>query len=214
LTWLRKGDNPLAKTKSEFIFNMIAPVYWLFYNWQKKRSVEVIEKAKGSLDLSCYETIIDVGCGTGALCAVLADRGLDVTGIDPADKMLGIARRKAGGKPIRFVSGNVLDKLPFEDKSFDLAIASYVAHGMGGNERMAMYAEMSRVARHKIIIYDYNQKKSILTDLVEGLEGGDYANFIKHVENELRRDFSQIEVIPVRRQANWYICKPMTELNH
>jgi ubiquinone/menaquinone biosynthesis C-methylase UbiE len=204
----------MTKTKSEFIFNMIAPIYGLFYNWQKKRSVEVIETASGILDLSCYNTIIDVGCGTGALCAVMSDSGLNVTGIDPAEKMLGIARRKAGDKPIRFMTGNVLKKLPFEDKAFDLAIASYVAHGMVGKERKAMYAEMSRVARHKIIIYDYNQKRSIMTTLVERLEGGDYYNFIKNVEAEMRRDFLKVEIIKVARQTNWYICTPFEESKH
>jgi ubiquinone/menaquinone biosynthesis C-methylase UbiE len=208
---LLKGDNPLAKSKSEFLFNTIAPVYGLFYNWQKKRSFEVFEKARGTLDLSCYDSIIDVGCGTGALCAVLSDRGLEVTGVDPAEKMLGIAKRKAGNRSIRFETGNVLEILPFDDKSFDIAIASYVAHGMGGKERRAMYEEMSRIARHRIIIYDYNQKKSILTTFVEWLEKGDYPNFIKNVENEMRRIFPQVDVIQVTRQANWYICTPIEE---
>lgn len=203
----------MATTKSEFMFNMIAPVYGLFYNWQKKRSAQVIETAKGILDLSWYGNIVDVGCGTGALCAVLSDSGLEVTGIDPAEKMLGIAKRKAGGKPIRFVTGNVLEYLPFDDKSFDLAIASYVAHGMVESSRKRMYAEMSRVARHKIIIYDYNQQKSILTTLVERLEGGDYSNFIHHVEAELRQGFPKVDVIQVARQSNWYVCTPIEKLD-
>jgi len=198
---------------------MIAPVYGLFYQWQKKRSVEVIDAARETLDLSVYESILDVGCGTGALCAVLHEQGFHVTGIDPAEKMLNIAKRKASAqkagnpedKPIVFVEGNVLEKLPFEDKSFDVAIASYVAHGMGAKERKAMYAEMSRVARHKIIIYDYNQNKSILTTIVEYLERGDYPNFIKNVEVEMRRDFPRVEIVQVTRQANWYICTPMEE---
>lgn len=198
----------MAIRKSEFIFNMIAPAYGLFYQWQKKRSVEVIEVARETLDLFNYETIIDVGCGTGALCAVLSDSGFAVTGIDPAEKMLNIAKHKGQGKPIRFVTGNALGKLPFEDQSFDVAIASYVAHGLVENSRKAMYAEMRRVARHKVILYDYNQKKSVLTTLVERLEGGDYLNFINNVERELRREFPQVEVVQVGRQSNWYICTP------
>jgi ubiquinone/menaquinone biosynthesis C-methylase UbiE len=198
---------------------MIAPTYGLFYQWQKKRSVEVIKTAKETLDLSAYESILDVGCGTGALCAVLHEQGFQVTGIDPAEKMLNIARRKAAAKktdkpadkPIQFVAGNVLEKLPFEDKSFDVAIASYVAHGMGGKERKAMYEEMSRVARHKVILYDYNQKQSILTSVVEWLEGGDYPFFIKNAEAELQETFSRVEIIQVTRQANWYIGTPMEE---
>lgn len=202
----------MAKKKNEFLFNRIAPVYGLFFNFQKRRSVVVIEAAKDVLDLTCYHTIVDVGCGTGALCAVLSDIGLDVTGVDPAEKMLGIAKRKAGDKPICFLPGNVLDGLPFEDKTFDVAIASYVAHGMGGEERRAMYREMSRVASHKVILYDYNQKRSALTTMIERLEGGDYNNFINHVEDELRDEFPHVDVVQVYRQANWYIGTPSDEL--
>lgn len=193
-------------TKSEWIFNMIAPVYGLFYNYQKRRSVQVIKAAKAALDLAGYETILDVGCGTGALGAVLSDKGLKVTGVDPADKMLGIAKRKSQGKPINLLSGNVLKGLPFEDKSFDVSIASYVAHGLSPMNRRAMYLEMKRVTRYKVIIYDYNQKGSVLTRLVEWLEGGDYPNFIQKAEEEMRQVFPMVEVVQVYRQANWYIC--------
>jgi len=127
--------------------------------------------------------------------------------------MLAIARRKTQvkgqGKPVRFLTGNALEKLPFEDKTFDISIASYVAHGMGENERKAMFAEMSRITRHKIVIYDYNQNKSILTTLVERLEGGDYPNFIKNAETEMRLQFAKVDVVDVTRQTAWYICTPM-----
>lgn len=201
----------MGKSSSEIMFNMIAPVYGLFYNWQKKRFAQVIEAAKETLDLTCYETILDVGCGTGALCSVLEENELAVTGIDPAEKMLRIAMRKAGMKPIRFMRGNVLEKLPFEDKSYDVSIASYVAHGMGPRERKAMFAEMSRVTRHKIIIYDYNQTRGILTNIIEGLEGGDYFSFIKNAEAEMRLNFARVVVLNVTRQAAWYICTPFEE---
>lgn len=205
----------MAKNKSRFIFNMIAPVYGLFYHYQKRRTRQVIKAAKSTLDLSSYKTILDVGCGTGAVCAVLAENGFEVTGIDQAEGMLEIARRKAlgkgKGKPILFLPGNVLESLPFDDKTFDVSLASYVAHGMGKREREAMYAEMSRITRHKMIIYDYNQKKSILTTLVERLEGGDYPNFIQNTVTEMRQQFPKVDVIQVGRQSAWYILSPTEE---
>ena len=198
----------MAKEDSTFLFNTIAPVYGLFYGWQKRRSLQVIDAARDTLDLFDYHSILDVGCGTGALCAVLSDLGFDATGIDPAEKMLGVAKRKAAGRPVRFVTGNVLEGLPFEDNSFDVAIASYVAHGMGGKERQVLYREMARVARHKVILYDYNQKRSTLTNIVEWMEGGDYPNFIRNVDTELRQAFSQVDMVQVARQTNWYVCTP------
>ncbi len=205
----------MSKKNSSLLFNSIAPVYGLFYDAQKKRFAEVIEGVEKELDLSSFETIIDIGCGTGALCSVLNDKGLSVTGIDPADKMLEIARNKQENKDISFIQADVLEGLPFDDKSFDIAIASYVAHGLKAEERKRMYAEMSRVTNQWVVIYDYNDERSLLITIIEWLEGGDYFHFIKYAEPEMRdcvsemkSCFSEVKVINVDTRAAWYICKP------
>jgi len=205
----------LTKETSSLLFNSIAPVYGLFYNVQKKRFTEVIEGVENELDLSSFKTIIDIGCGTGALCSVLNGKGLSVTGIDPANKMLEIARNKQKNKEINFIQADVLEGLPFEDNSFDIAIASYVAHGLKTEERKRMYVEMSRVTEEWVVIYDYNDKRSLLITIIEWLEGGDYFHFIRNAEPEMRdcvsemkSCFSEVKVINVDTRAAWYICKP------
>ena len=205
----------MAKKNSSILFNSVAPVYGLFYNVQKRRFAEVIEGVANELDLSSFDSIIDVGCGTGALCSVLNGKGLSVTGIDPAGKMLEIARNKQENKDISFMQANVLEGLPFEANNFDIAIASYVAHGLKVEERKRMYVEMSRVARHFVVIYDYNDNRSLFTTFVEWLEGGDYFHFIKNAEpemkdcvSELKSCFTDVNVINVDTRAAWYICKP------
>lgn len=206
----------MAKKESSRMFNLIAPIYGLFYNYQKKRYSETIEKVKSELNLFSYETIVDVGCGTGALCSVLNDKGMIVTGLDPAIKMLSVAKSKSENNNIEFLQGNAIERLPFEDKSFDIAISSYVAHGLQGEERKKLYAEMSRVAREYVIIHDYNKSRSLPTTIIEWLEGGDYFHFIKHSETEMKdciaemkTCFSEVLVIQVDVRANWYICKPI-----
>jgi ubiquinone/menaquinone biosynthesis C-methylase UbiE len=205
----------LAKKNSSLLFNSIAPVYGLFYKVQKKRFTEVIGSVEKELDLSSFKTIIDIGCGTGALCSVLNHKGLSVTGIDPANKMLEIARSKQENKDIRFIQADVLEGLPFDDNSFDVAIASYVAHGLKVGERKRMYAEMSRVTNQWVVIYDYNDKRSLLITIIEWLEGGDYFHFIRNAEPEMRdcvsemkSCYSEVKVIKVDTRAAWYICKP------
>jgi ubiquinone/menaquinone biosynthesis C-methylase UbiE len=193
------------------VFDLIAPVYSLFYGHQKRHFNAVIDVVQNELDLFIYKNIIDVGCGTGAFCSVLHQRGLVVTGVDSAKKMLNIAARKYENKAIEFVQASVLEGLPFEDNSFDASIASYVAHGLKAKERIIMYAEMSRITKHLIIIHDYNQKRSVLTNIIEWLEGGDYFNFIKKVEDELKEHFNGIRVISVDLQAAWYVCIPNSE---
>lgn len=203
------------KKNSSLLFNTIAPVYGLFYKMQESHYRSVIDRASKDIDLTSYESVLDVGCGTGALCSVLNTKGLAVTGIDPAEKMLWIARNRPENQAIRFIKANVLKQLPFADKSFEISIASYVAHGLQKGERKTMYAEMSRVTKHKVIIYDYNQKRALLTSIIEWLEHGDYFHFIKEAKDEMEKCiselsecFSDVKVVDVDPKASWYICTP------
>lgn len=205
----------MSKQNNNFLFNTIAPVYGLFYNKQKKRYREVLNGVATQLNLASYKSILDVGCGTGSLCSILNERGLAVTGVDPAQNMLSIANRQPENKNILFLQANALEQLPFADKSFDLSIASYVAHGMQKSERIKLYSEMRRITKSKVIIYDYNQKRSLMTSLIEWLEQGDYFQFIKNPKiemescvSEMTHCFSQVKVIEVDTRASWYVCTP------
>lgn len=200
----------MGNKRSSLLFNLIAPLYGLFFNHQRKQFFSIIENVADIIDLSQFTTAIDIGCGTGALCSVLSSKGMTVTGVDLAGNMLDIARKKPENSKVRFIQANVLEGLPFEDKRFELAISSHVAHGLKADDRQRMYAEMSRVAREFVIIHDYNDKRSLLTSVVEWLEGGDYFNFIRQAELEMKTCFAEVRVINVGIRANWYICKPKT----
>jgi SAM-dependent methyltransferase len=49
--------------------------------------------------------VLDVGCGTGTFALLLADRGLEVTGVDPAGASLDVARAKPGSERVRWIHG-------------------------------------------------------------------------------------------------------------
>lgn len=205
----------MSKENHNFLFNFIAPVYGLFFNKQKSRYREVLARFLPDWRQQGYASVLDVGCGTGALCSALNEAGLSVIGVDPAEKMLAVAKGQPENQAIRFLQANALEGLPFDDKSFDLSIASYVAHGLQKNERMKLYAEMSRVTRGRVIIYDYNQNHSPLTSFVEWLERGDYFRFIKNPKGDLEdcvsemgKCFSEVRVLDVDKRAAWYICTP------
>jgi ubiquinone/menaquinone biosynthesis C-methylase UbiE len=198
----------MEDTRSNRIFSGIAPVYGLFFDRQRRHYDAVLNDVHNALDLPAQASVLDVGCGTGALCSALNERGFVVTGVDPVRRMLDIAARKLAGKPVDLVQASVLERLPFADKSFDLAIASYVAHGMSKPEREIMYAEMSRVARRLVVFHDYNTKRSLLTDFAECLEGGDYFAFIKSARAEMERNFRTVRVLDVGPHAAWYVCEP------
>lgn len=74
--------------RNDSLFNIISSIYGLFFNIQVKNFTNIFNNIKNQLDLSNYENIIDIGCGTGALCNVLYEQGLSVTGIEPAKEMI------------------------------------------------------------------------------------------------------------------------------
>jgi SAM-dependent methyltransferase len=51
-------------------------------------------------------TVLDIGCGTGTLACLLAGRGIEVTGVDPAGASLDVARAKPGADRVRWVHGD------------------------------------------------------------------------------------------------------------
>ena len=50
--------------------------------------------------------VLDVACGTGTFALMLAAPGLEVTGVDPAEASLDVARDKPGADAVRWVHGD------------------------------------------------------------------------------------------------------------
>lgn len=65
--------------------------------------------------------VLDVGCGTGELCRIFAEKGFDVWGVDYLAEMVEIARKQT---PSRGVEYGVADayRLPFKDSEFDVVL--------------------------------------------------------------------------------------------
>ena len=66
--------------------------------------------------------VLEIGSGTGVLGWPIQQSGIKLVSIDPDDKILEMAKRNAAllGADIEFLPGDAR-KLPFEDKSFDVA---------------------------------------------------------------------------------------------
>jgi SAM-dependent methyltransferase len=59
-------------------------------------------------------SVLDVGCGTGTFALMLADRGLGVTGVDPASASLDVARGKPGAERVRWIHGDATTLPPLD----------------------------------------------------------------------------------------------------
>jgi SAM-dependent methyltransferase len=90
------------------------------------------------------QSALDVGCGPGALTAVLVDRlgAGSVAAVDPSETFVTACRERNPGVEVR---QGVAETLPFDDRSFDGVLAQLVLHFVGEPEAAA--AEMRRVLR-------------------------------------------------------------------
>jgi SAM-dependent methyltransferase len=66
-------------------------------------------------------SVLDVGCGTGTFACLLALRGIEVVGVDPAGASLDVARRKPGADRVRWLHGDAATLPPRPPLQVDLA---------------------------------------------------------------------------------------------
>jgi demethylmenaquinone methyltransferase/2-methoxy-6-polyprenyl-1,4-benzoquinol methylase len=110
----------------------------LHHEWRRR--------AADLADLSPGDRALDVATGTGDLALELATRvapGGEVVGMDFSERMLELARAKAGAL-VRFESGNAL-ALDYADGEFDAATVGFGARNFSDLQRGL--SEMARVVR-------------------------------------------------------------------
>lgn len=104
------------------------------------------------LALRGSEQILDIGCGTGTLtrdiAAALTDKtGSRCTGLDAAEKMIEVAKRKAVGIPNIHFDAAIAERLPYESGSFDAAVSTFFFHHIHFELKKKVLAEAARVLK-------------------------------------------------------------------
>src|SRR5882762_8792091 len=72
------------------------------------------------------ERVLDLGCGTGNVALLAARAGAEVTAVDPAARLLSVARERLAEEDLDadFVQASA-GELPFPDESFDAVLSVF-----------------------------------------------------------------------------------------
>jgi ubiquinone/menaquinone biosynthesis C-methylase UbiE len=89
------------------------------------------------------ESVLDLGCGTGAVTARLLARGAHVTALDQSSSML--ARARARAPRAKYIQGD-LASLSTLEGSFDAITCSFVLHEIARDARLVLL----RAARERL----------------------------------------------------------------
>ncbi len=89
--------------------------------------------------------MLDLGCGNGDDSLELARMGVSVIAFDQSLVSLLNARNRA--PDIRIVRGDMRNRLPFDDQSFDLVVASLSIHYFDWKQTERIASEVCRVLK-------------------------------------------------------------------
>ena len=103
-------------------------------------TTQLVEPLLDAAGVAAGKRVLDVGTGPGYAAARASERGAAATGVDIADEMVALARRRNPG--VHFLRADAED-LPFADGSFDAVVGNLVINHVPSPERVIR--ELARV---------------------------------------------------------------------
>ncbi len=182
-----------------YIYDPLVRFISSFFGGEQKLRMLFIDK----MDLKQGQKVLDVCCGTGTLCAMIAEmigNTGDVVGVDLSENMLKKAEKKRKDN-MRFCFSNA-EEIPYNDGYFDRACITFGLHEMPHFARMNVLHEMHRVlnADGKIVIMDYSYPKHTLVRLLFNI-------WMMLVEGETGRDFIGRDLSLMIRDAGFDVIE-------
>ena len=97
------------------------------------------------------KSLLDFGCGTGRFFDLWELCGLkEIFGYDRSQSQLDEARMLQTSARLMWANGKVRNKIPYEDKQFDLVVACEVLPHVISEEITGMFYELHRVCRNRL----------------------------------------------------------------
>jgi len=147
---------------------------------------EVYRHMQPHLDQSAGRTLLDVGAGTGSLAAKVPASCRYIWLDCDTDKLRGYLRKKPGGVGV-LTDGATLC---LKDKSVDDAVVMAVAHHIPDEALPGFFAEVSRVARRRLIFVDpLRVSDPFVSNLLWRYDRGSFPRTEEELRSHLTRHF-------------------------
>jgi ubiquinone/menaquinone biosynthesis C-methylase UbiE len=126
-----------------------------------------IREEIASLALAAPARVLEIGCGTGTLAALLARRGASVVGIDTSLEMLAVAKENGNGQSpeVEFKKLSALEiEDAFPEQTFDRVVAILVLSELTIEETDCVLKQCYRVLKPggRLIVVDEIEPKQFL----------------------------------------------------
>lgn len=148
---------PKTYSRISPFYDFFAPVFLAIGEKAKRRVAEDLKTG----------SILDIACGTGALLALAHEKGLKCYGIDNAEGMIAVSRKKIPQGEFSLAS---FYAVPYPNNNFDYVVETNAVSGVEIKADQVL-GEMVRVCKPggKILIGDYCKSPtgSPLTDIIE-----------------------------------------------
>ena len=100
--------------------------------------------------LTAPQSLLDIGTGSGLFAEAFAAKGLKAAGVDLREDMLEAARSYVPSGEFKLAH---MEKLPFGDKTFDLAFMGCVLHE--ADDLLTALKEARRVAKTRVVVLEW-----------------------------------------------------------
>jgi len=167
-----RGEDPQFKLPDEAIlaktFNAEAAAY---DGNRPGYPVSLFDGIVTETGLGRESTILEIGCGTGQATLPMAEKGYDITAVEPGEKLASIARNKlrAYSKVKVINSSFEAAELPLE--AFDLALAAMSLHWVDETVRFRKVRDCLKSTGHLAILYNYPLATAESANFYEALAG-------------------------------------------